>query len=754
MKEQLLNEKGLAVNIALAMVFVSIVIAALVSLINLDIDDRNSVVLMQDKIQQEELMRSESDRIIIMQGKGNFRNRRVEIIGRDRIATHIINYRTPAASIITNPNYIDQLGTAHMISTMCVTHHKRKNAITFNSRRSPVETYFDKLTRRSSLAQFQYFTDREISDLTNDPGHLAARVRFNGDDELFGRVHSNEDIVIQNVNGWPRFHALTTTSGIFLRQDSGTQQATPLSNDLKPMIFLGGWKENVPPIDYNPDAFLIKKNGTLLDGSTTPDITYIELNKNTFTKKFATITIPPPERIVVYSSYPDGMAHQFIPSYYNANPQTMLNNLIPNNRYAISDLSPTATSPFHTHKVVGDSLWTNFVAFAETTWAAGSDHTISNRSFWTKGHIWLKNSNRDDGISGKLTLASMKNSYILNDITYLETETGRAPDGWRSGTDYSGPVNPSDMFGLVSENSIIIKYKYWTPEENPEYRVVERGPSGQWHLYGAYSAQGGQDDAMGLAAWRSEGVFTFEYHHPKGSPMGGMSYRFKRNPSNPNQAIPMDFEDIYDPDTGELIVRWPIPVEVSRIDMHRFKYPPDPGNQSNYNTYSWRRWPGNTSGRTNLGFPMQTTAPGNQGWWLAYDYPWYNPVYPEPLDPWANSIRGTLNIWGSIAQRRRGFIRRSGNETEDNPDTKPWWDLDRFDAYGPPFYPEGNYIYGGGHQATGYARNYHFDRRFYWEAPPDYPEVYYGSGANKYAAFEAQTYNYKVPPKNWIYSNY
>jgi hypothetical protein len=131
-----------------------------------------------------------------------------------------------------------------------------------------------------------------------------------------------------------------------------------------------------------------------------------------------------------------------------------------------------------------------------------------------------------------------------------------------------------------------------------------------------------------------------------------------------------------------------------------------------------------------------------------YDHPLNNPVWPEwdrgpgntiPENAAAaiqNSLvyqRGTLSVYGSIAQRRRGFMNRSGTGGEGNPDVRPFWDIN-------------NFVFGGPHASTGYTKDYHFDRRFLHIQPPDYPEVYHGSAAGRLSAYEETSWNFKVPP--------
>ncbi|MBW6514093.1 MAG: T9SS type A sorting domain-containing protein [Candidatus Syntrophosphaera sp.] len=101
---------------------------------------------------------------------------------------------------------------------------------------------------------------------------------------------------------------------------------------------------------------------------------------------------------------------------------------------------------------------------------------------------------------------------------------------------------------------------------------------------------------------RKDGVFTFEYQHP--------------HPSVPAYNY-----------NGTLY---------DNIDLHRYRYPQEPG------------------------FPWATTSPGNPQN-LKIDLPWYNPLWPERT-PYLE--RGTIKVWGSIFQNRRGFLHRPYYDVE------------------------------------------------------------------------------------------
>jgi hypothetical protein len=150
-----------------------------------------------------------------------------------------------------------------------------------------------------------------------------------------------------------------------------------------------------------------------------------------------------------------------------------------------------------------------------------------------------------------------------------------------------------------------------------------------------------------------------------------------------------------------------------------------------------------------------------------YDYPWYNPVYPEEFNGSDNPNvnggspaqfitfqRGNIWVFGSIAQRRRGFMNRSGNPNDTNPDMNSYWDLGEYHHEGPVYWQGGTYVFGAAHYSTGYEKRYYFDNRFENDYPPDYPEVHVLMGSMKYTAYKDADWTFVNPPRNWDLSSY
>jgi hypothetical protein len=350
-----------------------------------------------------------------------------------------------------------------------------------------------------------------------------------------------------------------------------------------------------------------------------------------------------------------------------------------------------------------------------------------------------------------MTIGSKLDTYTLGNITYagtpllVEPEATNVtsillPDG--SGPDHGFPYhfNRTDFFGMVSERKIIIKYKYYDPETGEKRWDNSRSQAHSVYLYGAYSAQGSPDPALGAFAYKAEGVFTYEYQHPHGSPLPFWGYRYKRLViGNQVYGVAMDLTPQGYQDR----------VFIDNIALHRIKYPPNPGaNVPN-------GFP--TSQHTN-GYPT-ISASAALGWHSDYDYPWYNPVYPEAVGPQENPNpqhqivwqRGTLWVVGAIAQRRRGFMNRSGSGGDSNPDQGSW-NLGAYDPIGPEHFPGGQFVFGGTHWSTGYVKKYYYDERFIKIGPPPhYPQVYSGFGVQK-GDFNEETWNFRPPPSklSWI----
>ena len=252
--------------------------------------------------------------------------------------------------------------------------------------------------------------------------------------------------------------------------------------------------------------------------------------------------------------------------------------------------------------------------------------------------------------------------------------------------------NPRDVVGLVSEKSIVIKYGYRDPVDSLRY-FNTCGHSTP-PIYGGvwiYAAMAALGDGHGNTF--KDGVFTFEYQHP--------------HPSVPDVLI-----------NG---------VAYTKIDLHRYHFPQTAA-------FPWAK--------------RDATTPVD----LRIDFPWYNPLWPQRV-PYLE--RGFISIYGSISQRRRGFVHRSYLDSE-WPSGGVWnQPIDYCGGSSSPAVVSHidpvlniqlttqNYP-GATGSGVGYNKNYHYDHRFYKTSPIDFPEV---NRADE-TPFSAVNWVIKRPPEN------
>jgi hypothetical protein len=137
-------------------------------------------------------------------------------------------------------------------------------------------------------------------------------------------------------------------------------------------------------------------------------------------------------------------------------------------------------------------------------------------------------------------------------------------------------------------------------------------------------------------------------------------------------------------------------------------------------------------------YPQTSAFP----WPQDLDYPWYNPLWPESF---GYMERGTIHLYGSVAQRRRGFVHRNTYDSE-YPNPGGIWNIPE-DFCGGPSYPSGQQYNAPGATGSGvgYKKDYHFDNRFSFTSPPHFPEVHLRGGMTP---FESETWTLKRPPRD------
>ncbi len=214
--------------------------------------------------------------------------------------------------------------------------------------------------------------------------------------------------------------------------------------------------------------------------------------------------------------------------------------------------------------------------------------------------------------------------------------------------------NRNSMVNLVSDKNIIVKYGYRDPCDSLRYH-----PN--------VGADGDYEAPAGGGIWIYASLYAMGYVGGDPAQDGVFTFEYQ----HPHPSVPAAWYSIPDEDLG--LFEW--------IDLHRNRYP-------------------------------QTIS---QPWPANIDYPWYNPLWPE-AKPYLE--RGTVNVWGSVFQRRRGIMHRdydgNGNGS---------WNFD-MGSYGGSSSPELGYVdpalgvelrtrnYPGAEgNGIGYKKNYNPDKR-------------------------------------------
>jgi len=161
-----------------------------------------------DIIQEEILLRSENKRTHLSIEFNQDRplpDRSIEIIEPHRITSYKIKSTSRLQMISNFMGYATEQVVA---VTSNITAKRSRNYS--NANKSPIKRTTARYMRNQSLAQYQYFTHNESSE-NADGGQEAAAVKFWGPDVFYGKVHSNDDIWIQqagagNNSGWPTFY--------------------------------------------------------------------------------------------------------------------------------------------------------------------------------------------------------------------------------------------------------------------------------------------------------------------------------------------------------------------------------------------------------------------------------------------------------------------------------------------------------------------------------------------------------------------
>jgi len=527
-----------------------------------------------------------------------------------------------------------------------------------------------------SASNYGYFTNTEESENYYD-SEEAGIIKFGGKDVMHTPLHTNSDIWVEQWEegyngGWPTFYRHVTTSGRIRLYPSGT----PLE-DTAPMedIFRGGYTENHHQVELIDNFSDLEENSVHLADAA--DILYIELNGDSYTG-YCGVIESYVETFDVYSWYPASVG--------------WVNFAIENdvNWFTESDL-----------------IYTNHVTLYDTIWTELSGDIPNDSAFFTESDLWIKGE-----VAGKQSWGTAGNVRILGNIYYQNTNLGGYPDGFSGYNDFNEPefngtVNTTDFFSLSAGGRINIGYKYRHPGTD-EKISISSGENSFLYLFGQYSAVSiGDEEVYGQYASHYDGSFSFEYQHPHGSPPNFVGFS------------PFTLND----------------TAYTYIDLHKYIFPSDDMVAPQLNNFNLTNggfvYP--SVDMRSTGYPnysldyvnsIPNTGPDFQYPYLT-DYPWYNPVWPEPIN---NQMfeRGILRLNGSLVQRRRGFIHRSGGDEYNHADENHW-DLEY-------------HKYGAEHDPTGFEKRYYHDTRLRYVDFPGAPQVANFLGDPKIVVLESSDF--------------
>ncbi len=688
MLKKISEQKGSVSALMILIVVTILSMFSAVSFLGLINSDHEHVHSLQDGLQQELLLRSEGDRIRLRMNFSEFLaipDRTVEILEPMRNTTYTIE-------ITKETDYVEvYLGFPRNQIERVNSHIYARRATRYNTFGDilPEQRQTFRLLGEKSLAEFQYFSDHEESE--NSEGGMD-HVKFWGPDELNGPVYSNDNIYVQNGGGgWPTFHSKVITSKKIYEFMGDSSVGIPIESSNMPVdeIFLDGYQQEVPGYQFSADATRIRQNGIRIGGDNT-DIIYMVLDgANAITYEGTIVNENLFQDFEVLSWFPDSPA--LVEAVIEAG----------GNWYKDAEV-----------------IWTNSIAIPDTIWTVGGSYSLIGSSAFVDCELWIKSS--ENGLLGNKTVGCSGNAYIIDNIKYENTELGDRPDA-------DNNTNSTDFFGLVSESQMFVKYKHWEPDvimtANPD-ESAKKDPNisdGEVWMYGCFVA-GGEGNVALYNEMNShyQGIFTFEYQHLHGA--------------TPNYVAPSPFNG------EDSTYQW--------IDFQRMIFPVNPPDLppalNQFKVYSTPPAPGWPS----CGFPAQSPAWSN--YVNAYpnadaavrppptDWPWLNPVWPEGQDAMMYEVadaafeRGVLHIYGMIAQRRRGFIHRSGSDPKNHLSNS--WDIE-------------NFKYGGIHGPSGYDKDYYYDERLLHVQPVDFPTVHSGFGSEEGKQFGQKSWFFSTPPR-------
>ncbi|MBW6514292.1 MAG: hypothetical protein K0B87_05995 [Candidatus Syntrophosphaera sp.] len=456
-----------------------------------------------------------------------------------------------------------------------------------------------------------------------DESPAEQNVYFYGPDLIYGRVHSNTDIWIKQAGGGTNNGWPTFFGWVSTTGEIKSYSGSYNVNE----IFLGGLTEGYAYTIFPEEATTIRRNGHVVGPQYfDPDnIMFIDVDGSGYTAYHGIVEDPYREYSMVYDPYPP-----------------------PND----------ATYQYTNQYNVRDTTW--------TFWGTGSS---LNQSNFVHGKLWIK------GKFGTYqTWGCADTMYLIGSIELSNTNPG------------SNPINNrTDVVGLVSEKSIVIKYGYRDPVDSLRYHPnmgPDTGYGGIW-IYAAMAALG---DGHGNS--HADGVFTFEYQHP--------------HPSVP----------------AVLVNVGGVPTYFDKIDLHRRRFPQNYANPwPPLIDYPWYNplWPERVPylerGYINVHGSISQRRRGfvHRSY---YDVEWPSGgAWNQPID-----YCGGSSAPATVAHN------------------DPVLNFQLTNTNWP----------GASGSGTGYKKNYHYDDRFYKTSPIDFPEV----NRRDETPFSAVNWVIKRPPEN------
>ena len=628
--------KGQSGNIALAMLLAVVAMMSGLSISSMSLRDTIAQQAEYDSIEELHLLRAESFRAQAFLETASKENpslgggirtpaREIQITGSNYGKTYKMQsriYRQKAESEgftvqVGGQNISGGTGasaTEYVIQSLIEGKTGIGQVAYFSKNASLVRKYSELLVIQDTGPIFMYFTDTDASPHGNTGA--AAEVWFYGYDVLTGPVHSNTDIHIKKAGGgnndnWPTFLSTVTTAGHIVSNPAQYP---------RDQIFRGGLVEEYDEYEYPSQMTAVHANGHPVGPPSHDDKYIIKVKVDQFGYEawWGVIQTPVREFADVWNNYPQG--YPYAP---------------------------------------GTALYRNNYAVCDTTWTPLPGGTSGGRSNYVANQCWIEGTFR-----GMQTWGCADTLFLVGDILIDGTNPPANPN-----------TNRYSMVGLISEESILVKYAYRDPVDSLRYwpncgadgGYADPNAGGGIWIYAALAALG---DGRGNPL--KDGVFSFEYQHPHGS-------------------IPAVRINV--PPAGT-------PTLFDKIDLHRNHWPQSTGNP----------WP------------------------AGLDLPWYNPIWPE-RSPYTE--RGTINIWGGVNQRRRGFVHRNYLDA-DYPNNGVWNPpMDYCGGSSSPANAANIVLYqnpatqvtlvtrpwpGADGSGTGYKKNYNYDTRMYKTKPPDWPE--------------------------------